>query len=262
MLQSIRSAQLFLVVLLAFVLVFGFVPLLEAASSLTICQPTPDPQLMWQVVARPTEDSIEVQCSQECLDWTQCIQNVITVDYLGNPLQILSFVADGIMAGAIRLNANPPETELRGGLFIHPGGTGIDWPDENRNFWQILEAEGVRVVAVRWLPGGPFDPVTGITYGWFMHKNGHPSTLLERSLPPAEVIQWVHDHLIPAGIKFGTLGSSGGRSPRFQRSTGMDSITSLTTNSSLVWCRCTISMRAVSHGVAWCWEKGSVKMTH
>jgi hypothetical protein len=198
----------------------------SAASHLPavmICKPGKDVWPASEVadtwrITRPTSDAITFECSQECpaTAWQKCTYPAPDIDDAkGRPYQMLAFVTD-LMGGELHWNLPYDESigvhSITAGLLLHSGGPGTSWIDaiggpqrlheKVRAFWNSLERDGLRLVGLRWQ--------SAARGGWISHKDALPSTLVERTRRPGAVMLWVHDHLIPAEVKFGTLGSSGG----------------------------------------------------
>jgi hypothetical protein len=171
----------------------------------------------WRIT-RPTSDAITFECSQECraIEWQACTYPAPDIDDAkGRPYQMHAFVTD-MMGGELHWNLPYDESigvhGVTAGLLLHSGGPGTSWIDEIgglqrinekvRSFWNSLERDGLRLVGLRWH--------SAARWGWLSHKDASPSTFVERTRRSGAVMRWVHDHLLPAEVRFGTLGSSAG----------------------------------------------------
>lgn len=167
------------------------------------------------VVTHPSPDATRFECKVPVSDWTQAIRYARQRDTFGQRLQTLAFVVDG-MGGELRWNQPHPSKGITGGVLLHQGGGGTLWGETFRSVWGDLEEAGVRVVGVRWERSGVDvlqDAVTGwwlpVT-GWLTRPDANPSSFILLSRRPGAVIKWVRLYLVPATVKFGTAGCSGG----------------------------------------------------
>lgn len=127
-------------------------------------------------------------------------------DASGKPLRRLTFAVGG-MAGFLRWTQGKGKPTA--GVLVHAGSAGTEFRDGDRAFWAPLEADGLRVIGVRWHPG-VIDPVSGSAWGWLQKPDDQPFTHREAAGRVAAVIRFAHDHLVPDPAPFGLFGTSNG----------------------------------------------------
>jgi hypothetical protein len=156
----------------------------------------------------PSLDSIVYSCQEVCANWQDCTYTVATEEDSSRCLlPHLAFVVDG-MAGQLRWSCSGETT-----LFLHQGGAGTDWwVDPVRKAWRALEADGVRLVEIKWEFGVLTNDVTTslpVPVGWFSRLDEHATTTRRLAGRPGALMRWMHDNL-SNGHPYGTVGCSGG----------------------------------------------------
>jgi hypothetical protein len=156
----------------------------------------------------PSRDSIVYACKEACSNWRDCTYTMAKeIDRSGCPLPHLAFVVDG-MAGQLRWSCDGQKT-----VFLHVGGAGTSWwiDRANRQRWRDLEADGVRLVEIKWERGVmlPATLVRRVPVGWFSRTDAHGTTIRRLTGRPGALMKWAHDNLA-SGNTYGTLGCSGG----------------------------------------------------
>ncbi len=175
-----------------------------SAANFTICQ-----NASW--TATSGEGWVNYTCSAECgEDWTRCIYTSNVTDAKGRPLYMLAFAVDGA-GGEFRWNL-PYENEYKAALLTHSGGGGTafvgDQQEPARNMLDELEKAGLLAAGIKWQSGAV---VSNAPTGWYsLSQANEKSTYYEKTKRAAAAIRWVHDSLIPASLRFGTMSCSGG----------------------------------------------------
>jgi hypothetical protein len=185
-------------------LAWGWHPAL-AVDGMTICSTA-----SWKI--ERGEGWANYACAAPCAGpWSTCARPLSdTKGANGQSLTTLAFTADR-MGGELRWNG-PLLGEYTAGLAIHPGGNGEAYPEERAKPMSTLrldlERQGLVVIDIRWQKGAKAGKVGA--YGWFSRSSPQGVTLRDLTRRPALVLEWIHDNLVPADKKFGTLGCSGG----------------------------------------------------
>ncbi|MBI4170942.1 MAG: sulfatase-like hydrolase/transferase [Candidatus Aenigmarchaeota archaeon] len=176
----------------------------QASALLIVCQ-----NASWNITSG--ESWMNYKCNAECGgDWTACIYTSSKTDPIGRPLYMLAFAVDGA-GGEFRWNL-PYENEYNAALLTHSGGGGTSFMGDQQepvnNMLNELQKAGLLVAGIKWQNG---IVVSGAPTGWYsLSQANEKSTYYEKTKRVAEALGWVHDNLIPAGLRYGTVSCSGG----------------------------------------------------
>jgi hypothetical protein len=188
----------------------------DSGSPWNITYPTPTSAVYACKTACPVQDTSA--CSYATKDWhwnatTQTSEQI-------HALSTLAFVVNG-MGAELRWNEPVTTTAV---LFHAAGGTGTSFGSEKndlggvqtaeatRVMWEAaIEARGIKLVELRWAAGAKATADGDMyTQGWFTRPDDTPRTLVWAAQRPALALRLVREQMVPAGIKLGTAGCSGG----------------------------------------------------
>jgi hypothetical protein len=180
---------------------------LAPTKPVTICKAQGDPAKNFRVQTSGLVGA-DYACTTVCEDdWRQCLRLTEDTENYGShlPKVELPFVVDD-MAGVLRfaLRSAPTITFHTGAGGTFYAGEGRWFAGEGQELIRRLEAEGIRVVELKWEWGRPPGS------GWLTRKKDEArSSLRAKVARPASVLIWVHKNLV-GNQKFGTYGCSGG----------------------------------------------------